>query len=125
MTGRRGSGRNTGGGRGSGYCGIKGLLRLYGACDRIPETIRRLIEVYNSRGVPGKENAVAIKTELAWVAGFKVKAAQPYTAAELARLQAWAETVDRVNARKHWPPGTLQGLLDKAHIEDNERYERR
>ena len=66
-----------------------------------------------------------MKTALAWVVDFKAKAAQPYTAAELARLQAWAETVDRINATKQWPPGTLQDLLDKARAEDNERYERR
>ena len=66
---------------------------------------------------------MAIKTELAWVAEFEAKAVRPYTEAELARLRAWAETVDRVNATKQWPPGTLQGLLDKARVEDNERYE--
>ncbi len=68
---------------------------------------------------------MATETELAWVADFKAKAARPYTEAELARLRAWAETVDRINATKHWPPGTLQSLLDKARAEDNERYERR
>ena len=84
-----------------------------------------MVEVYDKTDGLGKENAVAIKTELAWVADFKAKAAQPYTEAELARLRAWAETVDRINAAKRWPPGTLQGLLDKARVEDNERYEQR
>ncbi len=67
---------------------------------------------------------MATETELAWVADFKAKAAQPYTAAELTRLRVWAETVDRVNAKKQWPPGTLQDLLDTARVEDNKRYER-
>lgn len=67
---------------------------------------------------------MATETALAWVVDFKAEAAQPYTAAELTSLRAWAETVDRVNATKQWPPGTLQGLLDKARAEDNKRYER-
>lgn len=66
---------------------------------------------------------MATKTKPAWVEEIERQAAQPYTPDELARIRAWVETVERINAGKRWPPGTLQALLDKARAEDDERHE--
>ena len=68
--------------------------------------------------------ATETETEPAWVKAVKEKLQQPYTEEERERIRFWMETVKRINAGKRWPKGTLQALLDEAHQEDIERYER-
>jgi hypothetical protein len=61
---------------------------------------------------------MALEAKPAWALKLKESLSQPYTADELARLQAWAKRLKRLNDGKSWPPGTFLRLMDLARTED-------